>query len=108
MNCQRKGGGEKKKGEKSQGVVFVLRSGSPEGLERHRDALRVRVLVLVVAGMRWDPGGKGLGAERGDTSSPKTAAGHFLRGEAAPSMELTPALLLILGGGQKSEKGKSR
>lgn len=58
--------------------------------------------------MERDPVGKGLRAVRGDTFPPKTAAGHFLRAEAAPSMELTPALLLIFGGWQESEKGKSR
>lgn len=89
--------------KKAKKVVFVWHSGSPERLERHGDALGMRVLVSITAGMERDPVGKGLRAVRGDMFPPKTAAGHFLR-----AMELTPALRLIFGGWQESEKGKSR
>lgn len=68
-----KGGKKKKKGENSQKVMFVQCSGSPEGLERHKDALGVRVVVLVTAGMERDPREKGLSAEQGDTSHPTFA-----------------------------------
>lgn len=77
MNCQRKGGKKEKKGEKSQKVVFVQHLGSPEGLEMHRGALGMRVLVLVMAGMERDPGGKGLGAERRDMSPPQNSHRPF-------------------------------
>lgn len=82
----------------------VQHLGFLRGLGRHRDALGVWVFV------EQNPCEKGLGDEQCEMSPfpPKKQPPAVSSSKPAPSLEFTPALHLILGGWQESEKGESR